>query len=245
MASNCKLTKHGSDVFEDPTFYRSIVGALQYATVTRPDITYCVNKVCQFLEKPLNSHWKAVKRIIRYLQGTQDMGLTVKPAENLSNLPIVAFCDADWASNIDDRKSTSGACLYLGPNVITWWSKKQQTISRSSTKAEYRSLALASQEIMWVESLLKELQVTHQTPIIFRDNLSTVAMSHNPVLHNRTKHIELDLHFVRDKIQDKTLTIKHILSEFQTADIFIKPLPNTQFITLRNQLRIQDCNSID
>ncbi|XP_019434964.1 PREDICTED: uncharacterized protein LOC109341489 [Lupinus angustifolius] len=158
MANNCKLTKHGTDFFEDPTFYRSIVGALQYATITRPDITYCVNKVFQFLDKLCNSHWRAVKRILRYLQGTQTTGLTIKPACLSPNLSITAFCDADWASDIDDRKSTSGACLYLGPNVVTWWSKKQRTISRSSAEAEYRSLALASsQEIMWLESLLKEL----------------------------------------------------------------------------------------
>ncbi|OIW10247.1 hypothetical protein TanjilG_27998 [Lupinus angustifolius] len=98
---------------------------------------------------------------------------------------------------------------------------------------------------MWLESLLKELQITYHTPVIFCDNLSTIAMSHNPVLHNRTKHIELDLYFVRDKIQSKTLIVKHIPSEFQTADIFTKPLPNTQFIILRNQLKIQDFNSAD
>ncbi|XP_019442254.1 PREDICTED: uncharacterized protein LOC109346970 [Lupinus angustifolius] len=135
MATNCKLTKHGSYDFEDPTFYRSIVGVLQYATVTRPDITYSINKVCQFLAKPLNSHWTVVKRILRYLQGTKHLGLTITYANINYDLPLIAYCDADWASDIDDKKSTSGACLYLGPNLVTWWSKKQQTISRSSTEA--------------------------------------------------------------------------------------------------------------
>ncbi|XP_019427177.1 PREDICTED: uncharacterized protein LOC109335499 [Lupinus angustifolius] len=167
MATNCKLTKHGLDDFEDPTFYRSIVGALQYATITRPDITYSVNKVCQFLAKPLNSHWTVVKRILRYLQGTKHLGLTITSINTHSDLPLIAYCNADWASDIDDRKLTSGACLYLGPHLVTWWSKKQQTIYRSSTKVEYRSLALASQELMWLESLFKELHCTYQTPTIF------------------------------------------------------------------------------
>ncbi|XP_019414576.1 PREDICTED: uncharacterized protein LOC109326340 [Lupinus angustifolius] len=139
MASNCKLTKHGTDFFEDPTFFRSIVGALQYATVTNPDISYSVNKICQFLEKSLVSHWTAVKSILKYLQGTQTLGLTINSAHSgsstskLSAIPLLAFCDVNWASDMDDRKSTSGACLYLGPNLVTWWSKKQHTISRSST----------------------------------------------------------------------------------------------------------------
>ncbi|XP_019420714.1 PREDICTED: uncharacterized protein LOC109330901 [Lupinus angustifolius] len=148
MASNCKLTKHGTDYFEDPTFYRSIVGALQYATITRPNITYSVNKVCQFLDKPLNSHWTLVKRILRHLQGTKSKGLTIITTTHNSALSLVAYCDADWAYDIRDRKSTSGACLYLGPNLVTWWSKKQNTISRSSTEAEYRSLTLVSQELI-------------------------------------------------------------------------------------------------
>ncbi|XP_019451717.1 PREDICTED: uncharacterized protein LOC109353811 [Lupinus angustifolius] len=239
MASNCKLTKHGTNFFEDPTFFRSIVGALQYATITRPDISYSVNKVCQFLEKPLVSHWTAVKRILKYLQGTQTLGLTINSADSASSnskasstipfnyansapskskasstIPLIAFCNADWASDMDDRKSTFGACLYLGPNLVTCWSKKQHTISRSSTEAKYRSLALATQELMWIESLLTELHISNTIPTIFCDNLSTVAMSHNHVLHNRTKHIELDLYFVRDKIQNKTLTIQHIPSKF-------------------------------
>ncbi|XP_019414607.1 PREDICTED: uncharacterized protein LOC109326373 [Lupinus angustifolius] len=150
MATNCKLTKHGSDDFEDPTFYRSIVGALQYATVTRPGITYSVNK-----------------RILRYLQGTKHLGLTITSVNINSDLPLIAYCDADWASDIDDRKSNSGAYLYLGPNLVNWWSKKQQTISRFSTEAEYRSLGLTSQELMWLEYLLKKLHFSYQTPSIF------------------------------------------------------------------------------
>ncbi|XP_019430230.1 PREDICTED: uncharacterized protein LOC109337664 [Lupinus angustifolius] len=201
MATTCKLSKHDSKLFDNPTLFRFVVGALQYATITRPNLAYNVNKVCQFMSQPLEQHWVAFKRILRYLQGTTTFGIHLKPAA-VPNLPIrlTTLCDADWAIDPDDRKFISGACLYNGPNIITWWSKKQQTISRSNTEAEYRSLALAFQELVWVESLFSELKVPHQVPLILSDNLSIVAMAHNPVLHNRTKHIELDLFFVRDKI---------------------------------------------
>ncbi|XP_019429911.1 PREDICTED: uncharacterized protein LOC109337400 [Lupinus angustifolius] len=233
MTSSCRLTKEGNDFYADPTFYRSIVGALQYATITRPDITYSINKVCQFLSQPLNSHWVAVKRILRYLQGTVSCGLFLQKVAVVAPLPITAFCDADWASDVDDRKSISGACIYLGPNLITWWSKKKNTIYRSSTEAEYRSLALAAQELMWVESLLQEIKFSYSTPTILCDNLSTVAMSYNLVLHNRTNHIELDLYFVRDKIQNKTLLIAHVPSDLQNADVLTKPLSTDKFTNFK------------
>ncbi|OIW21109.1 hypothetical protein TanjilG_29361 [Lupinus angustifolius] len=242
MASNCKLTKHGGQSFEDPTLYKSIVGALQYATITRPDIAFSVNKVCQFLSQPLQDHWTTVKRILRYLQCTNTYGIHLKPAPTLVPLFITTFCDVDWATDTDDQKSISGACLFLGPNPITWWSKKQNTISRSSTEVEYRSLALATQELSWVESLLTELQLPYKTPLVLCDNLNTIAMAHNHVLHNRTKHVELDLFFVRDKIQTKTLHVKHIPSEFRTIDVLTKHLSTNKFLSLRRQLKVQEAS---
>lgn len=144
MASSTKLTKYGSNHVSDPTFFRSIVGGLQYVTVTRPEISYSVNKVCQFLSAPLEDHWKAVKRILRYLKGTIHHDLLINPAPMHQPLSLTAFCDADWASDPDDRRSTSGACILLGPNLISWWAKKQTLVARSSAEAEYRSLAQAS-----------------------------------------------------------------------------------------------------
>jgi len=132
LQGGLKLSKYGSDYFDDPALYRSIVGALQYITITRPEIGFSVNKVCQFMSQPLSDHWKAVKRILRYLKGTLSYGLHLQPAPSSTQYTLTAFCDADWASDIDDRRSTSGACIYFGKNLVSWWSKKQTLVARSS-----------------------------------------------------------------------------------------------------------------
>jgi hypothetical protein len=130
------------------------VGALQYAMVTRPDLTFAVNKASQFMADPSDEHWQMVKRILRYLQGTLTHGLTFKPS---SNLALHAYYDADWAGCPDDRRSTTGFAVFLGPNLISWSSKKQPIVSRSSTEAEYRSLAVTASELLWIMALLNEL----------------------------------------------------------------------------------------
>lgn len=238
MASTTKLNKTGSAAFSDPSHYRSIVGALQYATITRPEICYAVNKVCQFIAHPLDTHWLAVKRILRYLKGTISSGLLFTPASPAQPFCLQAYCDADWAANPDDRRSTSGSAVYLGPNLISWWSKKQTVVARSSAEAEYRSLAHTTAEVLWVQTLLTELKVPFTTPAIFCDNQSTVAMAHNPVLHARTKHMEIDLFFVREKVLNKTLTVCHIPGVDQKADVLTKPLSSSRFLELRSKLNL-------
>jgi histone deacetylase 1/2 len=238
MISGQRLSKHGANYYQDPTFYRSIVGALQYATLTRPEISFAVNKVCQFLSQPLEEHWKATKRILRYLKGTLHHGLLLRPASPTTPTPLLAFCDADWGADPDDRRSTSGSCLFFGPNLISWSSKKQTLVARSSTEAEYRSLANTAADILWVQSLLQELHIPFLPPRILCDNMSTVALTHNPVLHTRTKHMELDIFFVREKVLAKTLLVSHVPSIDQTADIFTKALSPTRFELLRDKLNV-------
>ena len=154
------------------------------------------------------AHWQAVKRILRYLSGTLDYGLHLTKSTHLN---LTAFCDADWGSDPDDRKSTSGFCVYLGANVVSWASKKQHIVSRSSTEAEYRSLAHTTAEVTWLSSLRGELQVPMtRLPEIWCDNQSTVLMAANPVLHSRTKHIELDYHFIREKVVQGIIQVKFI-----------------------------------
>lgn len=149
------------------------------------------------MANPLETHWKAVKRILRYLQGTQDYGLVLRPADSASLFPLKAYSDADWASDPDDRRSTSGYCVFFGPNLVSWCCKKKSFVARSTTEAEYRSMAHATCELLWVQSLLTELGIHFTKPTLFCDNSSAVSLSHNPVLHSRTKHMELDVHFVR------------------------------------------------
>lgn len=244
MVSSSKLSKVGSDVVSNPTLFRSVVGALQYATLTRPEISFSVNKVCQFLSNPLEDHWKAVKRILRYLSGTLHHGLIIQPASVQQPLSLLGFCDADWASDLDDRISTSGACVFLGPNIVSWWSKKQQLVVMSSAEAEYRSMAQLAAEILWVQSLLKELHCEFQTPKILCDNLSTVTLAHNHILHNMTKHMELDIFFVREKVLNKSLVVAHVPAQNQWADALTKPLSAMKFLPLRDKLRVFNKQSL-
>lgn len=238
MTTGSRLSALDDQPFQDVHLYRSIVGTLQYITITRPEIAFSVNKVCQFMQNPSLTHWQAVKRILRYLNGSLELGLSLQPAQYTS-LRLEGFCDADWASDPDDRRSTSGFCVYLGPNPVSWQSKKQHTISRSSTEAEYKSLAQLTAELTWISSLLTELDIhLPQPPVVWCDNLSTVLLSANPVQHARTKHIEIDLYFVREKVQRGQLTVKHVSTNEQIADILTKPVGHSQFDHLRTKLRV-------
>jgi hypothetical protein len=179
---------------EDTTRYRSVVGTLQYLSFTRPDISFSVNRVCQFLSAPTTSHWAAVKRILRYLNGTLDYGLAITK----THTPLLrAFSDADWAGNPDDRRSTGGFTIFFGNNLISWGSRKHSTVSRSSTEAEYKEVANATAEIIWLQVLLRELGVVlPRPPVLWCDNTGATYLTANPIFHRRMKHVEVDYHFV-------------------------------------------------
>jgi histone deacetylase 1/2 len=216
--------------------YRSVVSALQYLTLTRPDLAYAVNKVCQYLHAPSTAHWSAVKRILRYVQGTISLGLCFNKS---SCMVVSAFTDADWAGCTHDRTSTGGFAMFLGPNLVSWSARKQSTVSRSSTEAEYKALANATVEVMWVEKLLTELQIPHsKVARLWCDNIGATYLSQNPVFHARTKHIEIDFHFVRERVVQKLLDIRFISSNDQVADGFTKPISTAKMKQFRFNLNL-------
>ncbi|XP_071739935.1 uncharacterized mitochondrial protein AtMg00810-like [Rutidosis leptorrhynchoides] len=230
-----KLTAHGPSV-QDPTLYRSLAGALQYLTFTRPDISYAVQQICLFMHDPREQHLHALKRIVRYIQGTLDMGLQLYAS---SPTTLVAYSDADWAGCPTTRRSTSGYCVFLGNNLLSWSSKRQLTPSRSSAEAEYRGVANAVAETCWIRNLLRELHcpLTSAT-LVYCDNVSSVYLASNPVQHQRTKHIEIDIHFVRDLVAQGQVRVLHVPSRYQFADIFTKGLPFALFDEFRSSLSV-------
>ena len=223
---NQKLLNHGSPCYTHPTSYRSIVGALQYLTFTRPDIAYSVNQVCQFMHSPLESHYVAVKRILRYLKGTLGWGICFRPG----SLALKAYTDADWAGDPNNRRSTTGFVVFLGSNPVSWSSKKQHIVSRSSTKAEYRAMATTTAKIVWLQQLLNDLHIhTSSSPVLHCDNISAMALATNPILHSKAKHIEVDCHFVRERVQQGVISLQFVTSTDQYADIFTKGLCSSLF----------------
>ncbi|KAJ6733370.1 hypothetical protein OIU74_005177 [Salix koriyanagi] len=222
--------------FRDTTRFRQIVGALQYLTFTRPDICYAINKVCQFMHAPTEDHWAAVKHILRYLKGTSSFGLHLTRDPTLT---LHGYTDADWAGSVEDQKSTGGYIVFLGTTPISWKSGKQRTVARSSTEAEYKALADGTAEVLWLRYLLTDLCVSPSSATtIWCDNLGATYLSANPIFHARTKHVEVDYHFVRDRVTKKEIQIRFIPSKDQLADVLTKPLATTVFTSLRSKLHV-------
>ncbi|XP_019164232.1 PREDICTED: uncharacterized protein LOC109160325 [Ipomoea nil] len=147
--------------FDNPTQYRRLVGALQYLTITQPDLSYAVNRLCQFMHTPTADHWALLKHVLRYVKGTTTHGLRLTAS---TSADIHAYSDSDWAGCPVDRKSTSGYAVFLGTNLVSWVSHKQRTVARSSTEAEYKGLADVAAEVTWVTSLLRELGLHSGVP---------------------------------------------------------------------------------
>ncbi|XP_028083357.1 uncharacterized protein LOC114284615 [Camellia sinensis] len=221
--------------FDQPELYRIVVCALQYLTITRPNLSFAVNQACQYMHAPTIAHFAAVKRLLQFVQGTLAHGLTFSPC----SFELHAFSDSNWAGDVLDRRSSSGYCVYLVSNLISWSAKKQSTISRSSTEAEYRSLAHTTAERTWLTMLLHELQLYSLIPpLLWCDNLSAIALASNLVFHTRSKHIEVDCHFIRKKIATKQLLLKYVHSLDQIVDIFTKPLSVSRFNYLKAKLLV-------
>lgn len=237
MEPSLKLTQHGDEpVLEDAEGYRRLVGKLMYLTITRPDITYAVNKLCQFSATPKASHLKAAHKVVHYLKGTVGLGLFYSVN---SDLRLQAFTDADWSSCVDTRRSTSGYCMFLGGSVISWKSKKQDVVSYSSAESEYRAMAFAGKEIDWLLKLLTELQVPQFGPVpLFCDSTAAIHIANNSVFHERTKHIENDCHAIRERVERGIIKTLHVTTTNQLADVLTKPLFPTLFNSLIGKMSL-------
>lgn len=189
------------------------------------------------MHAPRDSHLTALKHILRYVRGTLGMGLLLRPSVQSE---LVVYSDADWAGCPNTRKSTSGYAVFLGDNLVSWSSKRQNAVSRSSAEAEYRAVANAVAEITWLRMLLTELHAPlRRTALVYCDNISTIYMSSNPVQHQRTKHVEIDLHFVRERVATGEVRVLHVPTTSQYADIFTKGLPSSVFTEFRSSLNVQ------
>ena len=236
VATSGKLCANAGSSCEDPTLYRSLAGALQYLTFTCPDISYAVQQVCLYMHDPRIEHMAAIHRILRYVKGTLPYGLQLHRS-NISTL--LSYTDADWGGCPDTRRSTSGYCVFLGDNLISWSAKRQPTVSKSSAEAEYRGVANVVSETCWIRNLLLELHCPINTAtLVYCDNISAVYLAGNPVHHQRTKHIEIDIHFVREKVKRGDVRVLHVPSRYQIADIFTKGLPQVLFDDFRSSLSV-------
>lgn len=232
-----KLSAEDGAKVDDPTQYRSIAGALQYLTLMRPNIQYAVHQLCLYMHDPRQPHLIAMKRVLHYLQGTLSHGLRLHKS---SSTALTAYTDADWAGCPDTRRSTSGYCVFMGDNLISWSSKRQPTVSRSSSEAEYKGVANVVAETCWIRNLMLELKIPiTSATLVYCDNVSATYLSNNPVKHQRTKHVEIDIHFVREKVAMGQIRVLHVPSSAQYADIFTKGFPSSLFEEFKSSLSIR------
>ncbi|KAD6119214.1 hypothetical protein E3N88_10485 [Mikania micrantha] len=241
MEQNLKLSDGAEEERVDASMYRRLVGKLLYLQATRPDITYAVNLLSQFVADPRENHLNAVIRVLRYLKATPGQGILL-PKEGDTRL--VAYSDADWLGCQTTRRSRTGYLLLLGGAPISWKSKKQSLVSRSSAEAEYRAMATAVCEVLWVRSLLTELNECQSgSTTVLCDNQAAKHIANNPVFHERTKHVEMDCYFVRERVESKEIEPVHISTKQQLADLLTKPIGAAHLKELLGKLGMQDLHA--
>ncbi|GKB70996.1 putative RNA-directed DNA polymerase [Tanacetum coccineum] len=217
------------------TAYQKLVGKLIYLCMTRPDISYAVNCLSQHMHSPLQSHFDLGLRLLRYLKLAPGSGINF--AKSHSKFSVIAYSDSDWAKCPVTRRSVTGYCVFVNGSLVSWKSKRQATLSKSSAEAEYRAMASVTCEIMWVLKVLKDFGQCGLTPVdLFCDNKSAIQIAANPVMHEKTKHFDIDVHLVREKVASGLIKTKKVNSKDQVADIFTKALGSVQHGALVNKL---------
>lgn len=223
LSPSIKLSKNEGEPLDKETFpYGTLVGKLMFLTVaTRPDIAYSVGTLARFISEPNITHWQAAKGVVRYLAHTKDRGIEFRG----SNLALTGFCDADYAGDIDTRKSTTGYVFIVNGGAVSWNSKRQPTVAVSTTEAEYMAAASAVKEGLWLRKLFYSLDIPQTTVNINCDNQSAIKLLKNPIFSVRSKHIDVAHHFARERVQRREVTFHYIPTTEMAADIMTKVLP--------------------
>lgn len=233
---NLKLHASQTNLLPDPTSYRSIVGKINFLTHTRPDLSYTVQTLSQYMQSPTQEHFAALTHTLNYIASTAGQGILLKGSDKIQ---LHAYSDSDWGAWLDTRRSVTGYIMMLGQSPVSWKSKKQNTVSKSSSEAEYRAMSAAASEITWLVRLLEELGVSSLQPVTLHcDNKSAIHIATNPVLHDRTKHIAIDCHFTREKVMEGLIQLTYLPTQLQLADVLTKILPSQQFQLLLSKLGV-------
>ncbi|PNX58518.1 hypothetical protein L195_g050950 [Trifolium pratense] len=212
-----------------------------YLLATRPDLAFSVCLVARFMERPTEIHVAAVKRILRYVKGTVSYGLWFEKGKDDE---LVGWSDSDYAGDLDDRKSTSGYVFMVGSKAVSWCSKKQPIVTLSTTEAEFIAAANCACQAIWLSRILDHISSRKKDCItLYCDNSSTIKLSKNPVMHGRSKHIDVRFHFLRDLTKDGKIQLLHCSSFEQTADIMTKALSLESFCKFRDVLGLYYCNA--
>ncbi|GKV31585.1 hypothetical protein SLEP1_g40262 [Rubroshorea leprosula] len=236
IACGTRLSKYDESTKVDPSLYRSLVGNLRYLTCTRPDILYGVGLVSRYMEAPTSTHMKMAKRVLRYIKGTIDYGLTYSFS---TNFKLYGYSDNDWGGDVDDQKSTTGFLFFLGDTAFTWCSKKQAIVTLSTCEAEFVSAASCVCHAIWLRNLLEMLHIPQdEATTIYIDNKSAIALGKNPMFHDRSKHIDTRYHFIRECIERKDVKLAYVKTNDQIADIFTKGLKFEDFARLHAWIRV-------
>jgi len=236
LEQNVKLNVNEGNLVKDTTMYKRIVGSLIDMTITRPDLSYVVGVVSQFMQTPREPHLDVMKRILRYIKHTLQCGIFY---EVKSQLQVHGYTEADWVGNVSNRRSTNGFMFSFGSGAISWNNKKQPTVALLSIEVEYRGVTIAPCEGVWLQKLLSDLgRLVDALIVIYCDNISSILFANNPVYHARTKHIEVHYHFIRKKVLTKEIDLIHVNTEDQVANIFIKALGTNKLNKFRKMLGV-------
>jgi len=242
MEPDTKLSKFDGGDHVDANKYRSLVGSLRYLKSTRPDLLLSVGIVSRYMEESTYTHWRALKRILRYVRGTTSLRLYYTRSDDYR---LVGYSDSDWCGDVDYRKSTSGYVFFMSNTAFTWLSKKQPIVTLSTCEAEYVAASLSVCHAIWLRNLLSKLEMKQKGGTVIRvDNKSAIELAKNPVNHGRSKHIDVKFHFIREQVKEGNVEMVHVGSRDQIADLFTKPLPTVLFNNYKNLIGMKDGRSI-